>query len=132
MRLILFLHLVILALACDTSKSTTTTRTTDATTIAKGTAYICIGNEPNWRADISESEISFLEMGAEKKVYPYRPPAKQEGVITYRTKSASGGKNSTLNISITESGCVSAMSGEKFPYSVVVQLDGQEFKGCAK
>jgi heat shock protein HslJ len=92
------------------------------------------GNEPVWSLKISEKTIEFtsLKPGFEsfKSVHVEPVRAMDANVKMYRVATETG----TMNIQIMQQECVNTMSGEKFSYSVRIEIiknsTSTNFSGC--
>ncbi len=104
--------------------------------LEQGIYFRGTGNEPEWSLKISDKTIEFtsLKSGFESlkgdHVEPIR--ALDANVKMYQVASESG----TMNIQIRQQECVNTMSGEKFPYSVRIEItqnnNSTNFSGCGK
>lgn len=102
--------------------------------LENGIYFRGMGNEPEWSLKISEKAIEFtsLKSGFEsfKSVHVEPIRAMDANVKMYQVATESG----TMNIQIMQQECVNTMSGEKFLYSVQVDLVknklAAQFKGC--
>lgn len=81
------------------------------------------GNEPEWSLKISEKTIEFtsLKQGFESFKSDHLEPIRaiDANVKMYRLASELG----TVIIQITQQECVNTMSGDKFPYSVRIEIN---------
>ncbi len=102
--------------------------------LEKGIYFRATGNEPKWSLKISETAIEFtsLKPGFESfktaHVEPVR--AMDANVKMYRLTTESG----KMSVQIMQQKCVNTMSGEKFPYSVKIEISKNNgsttFSGC--
>jgi heat shock protein HslJ/uncharacterized lipoprotein YbaY len=116
------------------------TRGVDATVVVKGVPYPpctkrtgspapfrATGNEPGWRLDIGETEMTFLASNGQKRVVTPTPAAKKsEGARKYVTKS--GGHD--LTVTVVDRLCSDTMTGMPHPNTVVVVFQGKTLNGC--
>ncbi len=85
------------------------------------------GNEPGWRLDIGETEMTFLaNYGQTRLVTPTPAAEKTEGARKYVTKS--GGRD--LTVTILDRPCSDTMTGMPHPNTVVVLFEGKTLNGC--
>jgi heat shock protein HslJ len=92
------------------------------------------GNEPEWSLKISEKTIEFTSLKPSfesfKSVHVEPIRAMDANVKMYRIATESG----TMNLQIMQQECVNTMSGEKFPYSVRIEIvknnNSTNFSGC--
>lgn len=90
--------------------------------LEQGIYFRATGNEPEWSLKISETAVEFtsLKLGFESfktaHVEPVR--AMDANVKMYRVATESG----TMNIQIMQQECINTMSGDKFPYSVRIEI----------
>ncbi len=102
--------------------------------LEQGIYFRASGNEPEWSLKIFEKIIEFtsLKPGFEsfKSVHVEPIRAMDANVKMYRLATESG----TMNIQIMQQECVNTMSGEKFPYSVRIEMvknnNSTNFSGC--
>jgi len=102
--------------------------------LENGIYFRATGNEPEWSLKISEKAIEFasLKPGFERFKSAHLEPirAMDANVKSYRIATESG----TMNIQIMQQECTNTMSGEKFPYSVRIEMtqnnNSTNFSGC--
>ncbi|WP_375056029.1 YbaY family lipoprotein [Zobellella sp. DQSA1] len=92
----------------------------------RGVTLRATGNEPGWLLEVSTGQqIRFsYNYGEHQLVLPN--PETLDDDAGYRAASA----DHRLEVSVSQEGCQDDMSGEEFPYRVVVTLDGQDYRGC--
>ena len=98
---------------------------------AAGVGFRAVGQEPGWLLDIySRGLIKFAwdygENYAEFAVA--EPSAPQEGVTRYEGHS----NGRALAVTIRRSPCNDGMSGEAYPSTVEVVIDGRTLTGCGR
>ncbi len=138
--------LLMVALFIMSCKTTTTTQTEVAKTeptaaykqqienLENKIYFRAMGNEPEWSLKIAESTIEFssLKPGFESFKSPHVKPirAMDANVKMYQIATESG----KMNIQISQQESINTMSGEKFPYTVRVELSQNKssntFNGC--
>lgn len=145
----LVLGLVLGALAAcgqpqDTSTTTTAATTETGTTAgnaserpnwenarAAGIDFRAVGQEPGWLLDIYTQNRIILQYdyGERTVDFPLVPPTyPQEGATRYEANA----DGHTLAVTIRRSPCQDAMSGEPYPATVEVIIDGRTLQGCGK
>jgi len=98
---------------------------------AAGVDFRGIGQEPGWMIDIyTQDRIALLlDYGETLLTFPRSAPnTAQEGVTQYDA-SAEG---RTLRVTIRRFPCQDSMSGEAFPATVEVNIDGRVLNGCGR
>lgn len=89
------------------------------------------GNEPFWDAQISESRIVFSEMGKPQLSFPFAHPEVSDHRWVFFSRMKEPAQHD-LQISITEKKCIDTMSGEHFSFASQVNLDDNQYVGCAR
>ncbi|HRD80189.1 MAG: hypothetical protein IAE84_03505 [Saprospiraceae bacterium] len=112
---------VVLLAACGTPKQGSQSN------VVAEKSYNCVGTEPFWNVKVEASGITFLLMGEEAVVYPYKAARKEGAAQVYETAV----QGSRLKLSISEEGCSDGMSDTNYPYKVTVEKDGTTYQGCA-
>ena len=141
----LFSILLLLIISCNTTApvikvDSKTESTSDyklqMENLEQGIYFRATGNEPEWSLKISEKAIFFTSMkpGFESynssHVEPVR--AMDANLKRYRVETETG----TMSIQIQQQECINIMSGDKFPYSVRIELTKGKsdqvvtFNGC--
>lgn len=95
-----------------------------------GVDFRAVGQEPGWHLEIREGErIRFVyAYGEREAVVPAPEPIQADGRTVYRAQTEAH----DLTATITDEPCTDAMSGERFPATVTVTLDGQTYRGCGR
>jgi putative lipoprotein len=96
-----------------------------------GVDFRAIGQEPGWLLDIYQRErIRLLwDYGDSLADFPLsEPTSPREGATRYDTQAA----GRTLSITITRFPCQDAMSGEAYPATVELVIDGRTLNGCGR
>lgn len=93
----------------------------------RGVEFRAAGNEPGWylELDSSGSAVLVTAYGAERHVFP---AVRKQGVPLSRLTAEESGRR--MKAEIEPEPCFDAMSGERYPLSVSVDLDGDELRGC--
>lgn len=97
----------------------------------RGVAFRAVGQEPGWVLEIDATQITFIGDYGERRVrMPAPAPARdpRTGSTTYQAET----DGHALNVTITEAPCADSMSGESFPTTVSVTLDGTTYQGCGR
>ncbi len=98
---------------------------------AAGVDFRAIGQEPGWILDIHQrDQIKLIwDYGEGSAGFPLVEPSyPQEGATRYDVQA--GGH--TLGVTIRRFPCQDSMSGENFPASVEVVIDGRTLSGCGR
>lgn len=98
---------------------------------AAGVDFRGVGQEPGWMVDIYRQDriVLLLDYGASIVTFPLtEPTAPQEGVRRYQSQT----DGRALTLTIRRSPCQDAMSGEPFPATVEVAIDGRTLNGCGR
>lgn len=97
-----------------------------------GVDFRAVGQEPGWLLEIEDGEqVTLLADYGEKRVVTPAPPAEVNqagGEKNYRIQTEAH----RLTIVTRNEPCADTMSGERFPTTVVVTLDGKEYRGCGR
>lgn len=96
----------------------------------RGIDFRAVGQEPGWLLEIDRD-------GAMRLLYDY---AEREATVPTPAPVASGGRATytadtgehALTVVVEERRCQDVMSGEPFPRSVTVTIDGRELRGCGR
>lgn len=97
----------------------------------EGVDFRGVGQEPGWILDVYQSERIVLvwDYGEQRIDLPRSAPTyPQEGATRYE---AHGGGH-TLVVTTRRTPCQDAMSGEQFPATVEVVIDGRTLNGCGR
>ncbi len=92
--------------------------------------FWCIGNEPFWQVQISAQEnlIDFYDPMAQKYyVFNYMVSKVENSIAIYQSQN----KSDKIKITINKGKCTDGMSDRSYNYSVIVNLNDKEYKGCA-
>ena len=98
----------------------------------RGIDFRAVGQEPGWLLEIDEgNQITMLADYGERNVTAPAPEptfndATGEKRYDIETDSL------RLHVSVRNQPCTDVMSGEQFPTTVVVTLDGREYRGCGR
>jgi uncharacterized membrane protein len=98
---------------------------------AAGVDFRAVGQEPGWMIDIYAQNriVALLDYGETLIEFPRTAPTYPiEGSTAYQTQV----EGHTLSIIIRRSACQDAMSGEGYPATVDVVIDGRALNGCGR
>lgn len=98
---------------------------------AAGVDFRGVGQEPGWLIDIHQQGriMLLLDYGESLTEFPLPAPAyPQEGATRYDTQA----NGRTLAVTIRRFPCQDAMSGEDFPATVEIVIDGRTLNGCGR
>jgi uncharacterized membrane protein len=98
---------------------------------AAGVDFRAIGQEPGWMLDIyADTRMRLVwDYGENIADFPLTSPdTTQEGATRYETML----DGRTLAVTIRRSPCQDAMSGEPYPATVEIVIDGRTLRGCGK
>ncbi|MGE0740611.1 MAG: COG3650 family protein [Hyphomonadaceae bacterium] len=98
---------------------------------AAGVDFRAVGQEPGWIADIYQRDRIrvLLDYGQSVTDFPLPIPTyPAEGAIRYETQR----DGRTLVINVRRFPCADAMSGEPYPATVELVVDGRTLSGCGK
>jgi heat shock protein HslJ len=115
---------------CSTAGSTTTA--TPAVAQAQSPATIATpfratGNEPSWRLDIGNTEMTLLTNFGQDRLVAATPTAQVSGGTTKYVARTNQGD---LAATIVNQRCVDSMSGMPHPQTVTVNVSGKTLTGC--
>lgn len=98
---------------------------------AAGVDFRGVGQEPGWLLDIYQRDAIRLlwDYGESLADFPLTAPSyPQEGATHYETQA----DGRTLAVTIRRFPCQDAMSGEAYPATVEVVIDGRTLRGCGR
>jgi uncharacterized membrane protein len=96
-----------------------------------GVDFRGVGQEPGWMVDVYTQDriVLLLDYGESILTFPLTEPVyPQEGVTRYQSQA----DGRALTLTIRRRPCQDAMSGEPFPASVEVLIDGRTLNGCGR
>jgi putative lipoprotein len=97
----------------------------------RGIEFRAIGQEPGWMLEIDHEKSMYLlaDYGEKKITVPSPKPMRDpSGTITYDAVT----EEHRLTVVIDKVVCHDGMSGEEMTHTVVVTLDGTEYRGCGR
>ena len=98
---------------------------------AAGVDFRAIGQEPGWIVDIYTQDkiVALLDYGETRLEFPRGEPSYPvEGATRFESRV----DGHTLAITYRRAPCEDAMSGEPYPSTVEVVVDGRTLTGCGK
>ncbi|GAN00435.1 hypothetical protein U91I_04101 [alpha proteobacterium U9-1i] len=98
---------------------------------AAGVDFRAVGQEPGWLLDIYTQDRIVLawNYAQSRAAFPLTPPqSPQEGATRYETQA----DGHTLVITTRRAPCQDVMSGENFPATVEIVIDGTTLQGCGR
>lgn len=94
---------------------------------ASRTPFRATGNEPSWRLDIGDTEMTLLTNFGQDRLVAVTPVAEvSNGTTRYIARTGQG----DLVATIVDRVCVDSMSGMPHPQAVTVVVDGKSLTGC--
>jgi putative lipoprotein len=96
---------------------------------ARGVVFRAIGQEPGWSLEIDKATMLLRYDYGERELQMPTPRAESKGPLTTYEGAA---ESRRLRVVIEDRACVDTMSGEKFPQTVTVEVDGRTLKGCGR
>ncbi len=102
----------------------------DTDAFARGVDFRGMGQEPGWVVEIDvDRSITYIgDYGMRRVEVPYQAPV---DVLGRRTYTVNDGRHQ-LSVVIESRPCTDIMSGEAFPNTVTVILDGVSHQGCGR
>ncbi len=117
--------------ATDSAENALASMPSWETARAAGVAFRAVGQEPGWLLDIYTRDKIVLvwDYGANKLELPRSAPAApQAGVTRYESQA----RGHHLVVTIRATPCQDGMSGQDYPASVEVVIDGRSLNGCGR
>ena len=94
----------------------------------QGIAYLASGNEPGWQLEIRMDGMTLSRFGSSAELeFPPADVSSGDGIVTFNTRSS----ETDLQAVIERKRCVDSMSGARYSFAATVDVDGQQYKGCA-
>jgi heat shock protein HslJ len=115
---------------CYTAGGTTAATSSVAPEQSPGTVrapFRATGNEPSWRLDIGNTEMTLLTNFGQDRLVAAAPKSQVSGATTRYVARTDQGE---LAATIVEQLCVDSMSGMPHPQSVTVVVGGKTLTGC--
>ena len=93
-----------------------------------GVHFVASGNEPFWRLQIRDDSMSLRLMDSpEETVFPAPAKQVQPTLVTYDSEDGQSG----IQVVLEMRRCVDTMSGARYAWSAIVDIDGKRLAGCA-
>jgi uncharacterized membrane protein len=94
--------------------------------------FACRGSSPVlWLVDIYPDSIVYERGGGKKLVYLKRMEEKKGDTTIFKTRMNLYDKESKMTIKIIPDSCSISHDAQKFPYTAIVERDGDVLNGCA-
>jgi len=97
----------------------------------RGVLFRGFGTEPDWHIEIQPEQIVMVHQYGEQRIAAPNPGAETDPDQPLRRWTVSTEAHE-LEILVESRACTDALSGEVFPATVTVQLDGRDYSGCGK
>lgn len=95
--------------------------------------FACRGTSPVlWLVDIYPDSIVYERGGGKKLVYLKRMEEKKGDTTVFNTKMDLYDKESKMTIKIIPDSCSIGLDAEQFPYTAIIERDGDLLNGCAR
>jgi heat shock protein HslJ/membrane-bound inhibitor of C-type lysozyme len=94
---------------------------------AEDSSFRASGNEPGWRLDIGDEELTLVTNYGADSIVALTPAAETADDFTRYVVDTT---DHELTVTVFERICADTMSGMPHPNTVVVVLDGEELNGC--
>lgn len=96
----------------------------------RGVEFRAVGNEPGWHLEVrGEQNLLFVgDYGSKRLLFEKLDTSEVEGMLHYRAEQS----GNSIHVIVSETFCTDTMKGEEFPYTVVVQLNGEQHTGCGR
>ena len=93
-----------------------------------GFLYIATGNEPGWRLEIRADGLTMNSMSSPDGIgFPPPDLISENGRITIND----GLPDPSIRAVLERKRCVDSMSGARYSFAATVDVNGQQFEGCA-
>jgi putative lipoprotein len=97
-----------------------------------GADFRAVGNEPGWSLEIRRKTDILLVTDYGQNRYHFEAQAPSSNPGAMRTTYTAQGPEHRIEVVIQAQPCHDTMSGEAFPSTVTVWLDGREYRGCGR
>lgn len=96
----------------------------------RGIDFRAVGQEPGWFLEIDNGKSMRLvyDYAQREAITPVPDPVARRGSTTYDATTEAH----RLRVIIEDTSCNDAMSGEAFPRTVTVEIDGRSLRGCGR
>ena len=96
----------------------------------RGIDFRAVGQEPGWYLEIDNEKSMrlFYDYAERQATTPVPVPVSSGGTTTYDAVTEAH----RLRVNIEERECSDTMSGEPFPRTVTVTIDGRTLRGCGR
>lgn len=94
--------------------------------------FACRGTSPVlWLIDIYPDSIVYERGGGKKLVYLKRMEEKKGDTTVFKTRLTLYEKESKMSIKIIPDSCSTGHEAQKFPFTAIIERDGDVLIGCA-
>jgi uncharacterized membrane protein len=121
----------LLLCSCQNSKPSTSRLEEKSPAQAGVFEFSCRGTEPFWLVEIYPDSIIYQRAGGPKVLYPYASPQIKGDSTHYETKIKLHNKLSVMHIKLVADSCSDGMSDQLYPYTAIIERDGELLQGCA-
>lgn len=96
----------------------------------RGVEFRAVGNEPGWHLEVrGEQNLLFVgDYGSRRLLFQPVETAEADGLLHYSAEQ----NGHLIRVTVSETFCTDTMKGEQFPYTVLVELDGNQYTGCGR
>lgn len=100
--------------------------------LLRGVEFRAVGQEPGWTLEQARdlSIVVVTDYGAERLEFPPVEPEHDAATGTTTFRARADGRS--LVVTVEERPCRDTMSGEAFPTTVIVRIDGETLRGCGR
>lgn len=103
----------------------------------RGVDFRAVGQEPGWSLEIDETRSIVFSTAhdSSRHVFPAAKPKVDPDTSTATYESDTAGSHPPgrrIRVAVEARECRDTMSGETFPASVTVSIDGQTYTGCGR
>ena len=116
-------------IACTIPNDDTPPEGSAEDTAAAAPRFRGVGQEPGWTVDVFADRIAFVGDYGEREVVVPRPEPERRG---RRTRYRVSTEANDFVLTIEEEPCRDAMSGAAYPATVVVEVNGDRYRGCGR
>lgn len=97
----------------------------------RGVSFRATGNEPPWQLELGLA-TALLSTGYERDLSWYELPPPEENPAERMTRYEMDNGRSELELTLSGQPCTDSMSGEAFPTTVQLRIDGRTLRGCGE
>jgi membrane-bound inhibitor of C-type lysozyme/uncharacterized membrane protein len=97
----------------------------------RGAVFRGVGQEPGWQLEIHPERIVLIYQYGERRAVVHNTGAQLEPERPVRRWQAVTEAHE-LSVTVENRACTDVMSGDIFPATVLVRLDGRDYSGCGR